>query len=241
MPVDDREPVDVVRHRWSIEPEQYERHESRRGRRHAFEVVTPSRTALVVIDVVPFFVEANPYVLGSIPTINRLATTVRRTGGTVAWVLPGTGPLPPARIEFFGPDVAEIYRLSGGEGRPADRLWPGLAVEADDLVIEKSTPSAFFPGGSDLHERLQALGVDTVVIAGTVANVCVESSARDAATIGYRVVLAADALSAQSDADLNSTLHTVYRSFGDVRSADDVVGLLGARVEDADRGFSSSG
>ncbi len=76
-------------------------------------------------------------------------------------------------------------------------------------------------------EHLQGREVDTVIVAGTVANVCVESSARDASTLGYRVILAADAISAVCDADLNSTLHTIYRSFGDVRSTDEILDLLG--------------
>lgn len=43
-------------HKWHIEPEQYVRHETRRGRRHGYEWLDPKRTALVVIDMVPFFV-----------------------------------------------------------------------------------------------------------------------------------------------------------------------------------------
>ena len=52
-----------------------------------------------------------------------------------------------------------------------------------------------------------------------VTNVCCESSARDASTLGYRVVMVADA---------NAALHVVYRTFGDVRSTDEVVALLEA-------------
>lgn len=56
-----------------------------------------------------------------------------------------------------------------------------------------------------------------MLAAGTVANVCCESTARDASTQGYRVIMVADANAAVCDRDLNSTLHTIYRSFGDVR------------------------
>ena len=60
------------------------------------------------------------------------------------------------------------------------------------------------------------------------ANVCCESTVRDATTLGYRVVMVADANAAARDEDLNATLHTVYRSFGDVRPTDEVLGLLSA-------------
>ena len=81
--------------------------------------------------------------------------------------------------------------------------------------------------GNDLLGQLLAeRGIDTVLITGTVTNVCCESSARDAATLGYRVVMVADANSARRDEDHNATLYTVYRTFGDVRTTDDVVALL---------------
>ncbi|MEZ5247955.1 MAG: hypothetical protein R2713_01675 [Ilumatobacteraceae bacterium] len=102
-------------HDWRIEPREYERQEARRGRRHAFEMLEPHRTALVVVDMVPFFADI-PYVRGIMPNIQRLASTVRATGGVVAWVLPSADEPSPARIEFLGPTVAETYRASGGPG-----------------------------------------------------------------------------------------------------------------------------
>jgi nicotinamidase-related amidase len=68
--------------------------------------------------------------------------------------------------------------------------------------------------------------VDTVVVAGTVTNVCVESTVRDARTLGYRPILLADACAARIDAEHNATLHTIYRSFGDVRPTVDVLALI---------------
>jgi nicotinamidase-related amidase len=215
-----------VLHDWSIDPREYARHEERRGRRHAFEVLDPSRTALVVVDMVPFFVAQNPYARGVVGNIERLARTLRSAGGVVAWVLPSPELLLPARAEFLGPTVAERYRTSGGTGPLRDRLWLEFEVDDADLLVEKSSPSAFFPGHCDLDGRLDRLGVDTVLVAGTVANVCCESTARDASTLGYRVVMVADANAAVRDRDLDATLHTIYRSFGDVRPTDELIELL---------------
>ena len=69
-----------------------------------------------------------------------------------------------------------------------------------DLLVEKSAASAFFPGRSPLPELLAERSIDTVVITGTVTNVCCESSARDASTLGYRVIFVADATAAGRDA-----------------------------------------
>jgi hypothetical protein len=57
-------------HAWAIDEREYARHETRRGRRHAFERIDPMRAALVVVDMVPFFVNENPYARGIVPNIN---------------------------------------------------------------------------------------------------------------------------------------------------------------------------
>lgn len=215
-----------MEHAWTIDAREYARHEHRRGRRHAYASLAPERTALVVVDMVPFFLDANAYARGIVPNVNRLAATLRAAGGHVAWVVPAAAPPTTHMKEFFGAEVAQRYAASGGSGRPVARVAAALEVAPTDLVVEKRAPSAFFPGRCTLHDRLTGLGVENVIVAGTVANVCCESTARDASALGYRVVMVADANAALRDADLNATLHTVYRSFGDVRPTSEVVDLV---------------
>lgn len=131
-------------------------------------------------------------------------------------------------MEFFGAETAAAYQGSGGVGPLRDRLWPELRVEETDLLVEKTAASAFFPGRSPLPALLADRGIDTVVITGTVTNVCCESSARDASTLGYRVILVADGTAARCDEDHNAALRTIYRTFGDVRGAAEVLALLAA-------------
>lgn len=182
--------------------------------------------------MVPFFCEENPYARGIVSNVNRLAAGLRSVGGTVAWVVPAPAEPDPVRVEFLGAEVAERYRSSGGEGPPRERLWRELRPAGADLALEKTTASALFPGGSDLDARLRARSIDAVLVAGTVANVCCESTARDAATLGYRTVMVADANAAGTDAELNATLHTLYRSFGDVRTTDELIALVGCSAAD---------
>lgn len=59
---------------------------------------------------------------------------------------------------------------------------------------------------------------------------CCESSARDAATLGYRVVMVADANAARRDADHNAALYTIYRTFGDVRPTSEIIELITSGV-----------
>jgi nicotinamidase-related amidase len=217
-------------HDWHVEEREYLRHEERRGRRHAFGALDPARTALVVVDMVPFFVEESAYCRGIVPNVNLLADELRSAGCVVAWVVPGFREPTARDREFFGDEVAERYAGSGGAGTPVERLWSGLSVAEEDLVAEKTANSAFFPGRSTLPAMLAERGVDTLVVTGTVTSVCVEATVRDAATLGHRVILVADACAAMRDRDHNATLHIVYRSYGDVRSTADVLDLVRAGV-----------
>jgi nicotinamidase-related amidase len=217
---------EVAFHRWLVEEREYQRHTARRGRRHAYEDLDPLSTALVVVDMVPYFVQDSPYCRGIVAKVNTLATALRDAGGIVAWVVPGFREPSAKDREFLGDDVAEAYARSGGEGSPAERLWHELVVSANDLAVEKTTHSAFFPGGCELPELLMERDIDTLLVTGTVTNVCVEGTVRDASTMNYRVILVADACAAMRDRDHNGTLHVVYRTFGDVRSTDEVLGLV---------------
>lgn len=225
--------MDARLHDWAIPQREYERQLARRGRVHAYEALAPAKTALVVVDMVPFFTRESAYCRGIIPNINALASALRSAGGTVAWVLPAADARSAAHAgEFFGPAVAKLYAGSGGEGPLPGRLSPELEQQAGDLHAEKTAASALFPGRSNLHEQLQGLGIDTVIVTGTVTNVCCEGTARDASTLGYRVILAADGCATVNDAMHNATLTTIYRSFGDVRTTAELLALLSSAPGD---------
>jgi ureidoacrylate peracid hydrolase len=111
-------------------------------------------------------------------------------------------------------------------GHAAQALHAELLVESRDLLVEKRRYSAFIQGSSDLDARLRALGVDTVVIAGTLTNVCCESTARDAMMHNYRLFFVSDANATRDDATHNATLGNILSTFGEVFTTDEVLGLL---------------
>ena len=61
-----------------------------------------------------------------------------------------------------------------------------------DVLVTKHTNSAFY-GEPDLHEWLQARGIDGLVICGITTNHCFETTARMAGNLGYDVRLVLDA------------------------------------------------
>ena len=72
-------------------------------------------------------------------------------------------------------------------------LVPPLAEIAEPhAIVDKETYSVF--GSPGFAERLQAAGIDTLIFSGVETDVCVYASVLDAVDAGYRVILAADAL-----------------------------------------------
>ena len=105
-----------------------------------------------------------------------------------------------------------------GEGDPEFRIWPEharegtwgwqivdeLAPQDGDTVVRKPRYDAFYD--TDLEELLEQWGTRTLVICGTVANICVHYTAASAAIRWYDVVIPRDATSALERFDLESSL-----------------------------------
>jgi len=66
-----------------------------------------------------------------------------------------------------------------------------VAPAAGEAVIEKNFPNSF--RATDLKQRLDGAGIRNLVVAGMMTQMCVDSSVRAAADLGYRVTLLSDA------------------------------------------------
>ncbi len=210
----------------------------RRGTLHCHEGLDPRRTALVVVDLQNcFMVEevASAYVPAAVeivPAVNRLATAVRETGGKVFWIRNTVSDdTVTSWSEWFGlmkgqPEHIERRMKNMRMGTRGHELHPDLVVEPQDQTVFKQRFSAFIQGSSGLPEMLRAQGYDTVLITGTVTNVCCESSARDAMMLNFKVVMVSDANAALTDEEHNATLSSIYATFGDVMDTDHLIGCL---------------
>jgi ureidoacrylate peracid hydrolase len=99
-------------------------------------------------------------------------------------------------------------------------------VQSGDEHVIKRRFSALIQGSSDLLERLQAAGIDTVIITGTATNICCESTARDAFMLNYRTLVVSDANATVSDEAHNASLNALFMRFADVFTTEEVVDLL---------------
>ncbi|MFJ7155547.1 isochorismatase family protein [Streptomyces sp. NPDC101118] len=107
---------------------------------------------------------------------------------------------------------------------PAE-LTGGPGTE-NDIVVTKRHWGAFT--GTELDLQLRRRGVDRIVLAGISTSIGVESTARSAWELGYRLVFAEDAT---TDLDAASHAHTFTKIFpriGRVAATDAIVDALGA-------------
>jgi ureidoacrylate peracid hydrolase len=209
----------------------------RRGRPHVYDDLDPAKSALVVVDMQNAFMLPGvahslcPMAQEIVPNINRLSGTVRDTGGTVVWIkttftkeaLRGWS----AYFEMTSPQrvAKRIEALTAGSA--GHRLWNGLDVQAQDPIVEKNRFSAFIQGASELEAVLRSRGLDTVIVTGTVTNVCCESTARDAMMLNFKTIMVTDGNAAMTDEEHAASLIAFYLSFGDIMSTDMLIACLG--------------
>jgi ureidoacrylate peracid hydrolase len=202
-----------------------------RGRLYRYERLEGPKTALVVIDLQNVFMLPGmpievPAARTIVPNVNRLAAAVRGAGGRVVWVQMTREEDPARWSVYLDSEARESALRELTPGAAGHALHADLDVRPTDSLIRKKRFSAFIQGSSEIDQLLRAQGIDTVIIVGTLTNVCCESSARDAMMLNYKLVFVSDANAALSDAEHNATLATIFRVFGDVRSTDEVIGLL---------------
>ncbi len=203
---------------------------------HPFARLRGPRTALVVIDLQWAYMDpAGGYIAcqaakGVVPAVNRTAQAVRAAGGLVVWIQ-NTHDASCERSWTVQQTMNTPASTAGRnaaltEGAPGHALWPELDVQPGDPVVRKRRYSAFTHGTCELDALLRARGSDTVLIAGTLTNVCCDSTARDAMQYDYRTVMLSDACAATSPEEHNAALAAFYATFGDVMDSAMVARIL---------------
>ncbi len=198
------------------------------------------RTAIVVVDMQGVFCDPDGAVY--IPDAPKVVTPIQRilAAGRAAGV-----PIIYLRhvVRGDGSDTGRMRDLYPGVDAILDRSLPSvqiidaLAPLPGDIVVDKLFFSGFH--NTDLDTILRARDVDTVVICGTVTNVCCESTVRDAAHREYKVIVVADACAAQPYPDMGwgaltaeevqrVTLTVMAHEFGEVTQTQDLIDRLAA-------------
>jgi ureidoacrylate peracid hydrolase len=202
------------------------------------ERLAPAHTALLIVDMQNDFCAEGGYIESVVgknaaacravaAPLMALVNAARAGGVPVFWVRADYRP------EKLPASMAARFAVQG-KGRICCEpgTWGadfhGVAPAPGEAVIDKHCYSAFI--GTDLAARLSGRGVRTLVFAGVQTNVCVETSLRDAYSLGFNVVAAADCMASHTVELHEATLKNVRFLFGDVLSGREIAALWPARA-----------
>lgn len=157
-----------------------------------------------------------------VPTIRRLLAFFRARGLRVLHLMVGAGLADYSDLPRHMRGMAEA--VGNRAGRPEHEILPALAPAPGEAVLRKTTMSAFHSSG--IERLLRSWRVDQLVLAGVSTNSCVEGTARDAADLGYQVVLVEDGCGAASQALHDAACQNFARLLGRVAPADTVLAEL---------------
>jgi len=99
-----------------------------------------------------------------------------------------------------------------------------LTPQADELVIDKNASSAF--NGTGIDQLLRNLGLETLVVTGMATDMCVETTARDAADRGYNVIVVEDATATFFEEHHYAALSGMARVYSKVLTTEQVLDML---------------
>ncbi len=206
--------------------------------------IEPGRTAVIVVDMQNAFVSEggffHPRGFDPEPTrriiqpIQKICKAARENGNKVIFIAHVLSP----DLREVGPDSSfwyksmKLYRenthwhdkfmIRGTWG--AEIIEP-LKPEAGDLVVEKPRFSAFY--GTNLDGILKTYGLKYLLFTGCATNICVESSIRDAAHLGYFPILISDATANNGPPFMQeASQFNVKLTFGWVATTENVLTFL---------------
>jgi nicotinamidase-related amidase len=208
----------------------------------------PSRTALIIVDMQRYFTQASfpftdvfekisPGVCSGylrrvrenvIPSIQRLLAHFREHGSPIVFTAIGSGAkdgndLPCWLRSFDDVGLSTLgSRLWPPIGDPSWEIDKALEPRPDEIVLNKVSAGTF--ATTDLEQRLKDRGVEYIVVTGVATDVCVSTTAREAADRNFKVVVVSDACTTFSEQLHQTNIETLH-VFGWVRRTEDVISI----------------
>ena len=207
-------------------------------RRETFERVLapePGRTALVVVDMQRGFLDPGeamevPPAREIVPVIQRLLEVFRARRLPVVFtefvyspsapvligaLHPEHQPAPPGAPRGFGRPSSSCL-----EGTASAEIVPDLAPRPGELVVRKPGYDAF--QGTVLDGALRARNVTSLVVTGTMTDICVLATVTAALHREYRVTVVEDGVATLWPEVQRAALDIIGRAYGRVATAKDV-------------------
>ncbi|MEO0547567.1 MAG: isochorismatase family protein [Pseudomonadota bacterium] len=199
--------------------------------------IDPSRTALIIQDMQnDVIMDGGAFADSGSPeharqqdviaNSKRLAEACRRAGVLVLHVWLVCEPGHPAMKQNSPLMEGLVGANALVRGTWGGQAVPGLEQQADDLVVEKITMSAWESGR--LENYLKGAGCDTIINTGAWTNMSVEHTARTGADKGYTIILPEDACSTMNADWHRASIEFAMTNVATVTNVDSVIAALNA-------------
>ncbi|OGO28017.1 MAG: hypothetical protein A2Z16_06590 [Chloroflexi bacterium RBG_16_54_18] len=200
-----------------------------------------NKPALVIVDLQNDFVRQGaamevPEARATIPQNKRLIAFFRQAGFPIIYTRFIAGPFRTLVYEWSPQLESPLLACQRGHFRyypdvdktldctdVVDELYP----QPGDYIVDKYGYGAFHR--TNLDDILQSLGVESLVVTGTVTQICVEETSRGAFHHGYKTTTVSDAVSSYLPDLHAATLKNLSFKFGWVNTAQEVLEELYAR------------
>ncbi|CRM57443.1 cysteine hydrolase family protein [Pseudomonas sp. 25 R 14] len=138
--------------------------------------------------------------------------------------------MPVYHVQHIAPAGSAVFAIDG----ETVKFHPDMQPRANDTVVQKTTVSVF--ASTELDSRLKKAGIQNLIITGLMTHACVAGAARDAAPLGYNVLVASDASATRAitrvngdkvdkDALHKGALAEIEDTFGDVMTTAQILKL----------------
>lgn len=106
------------------------------------------------------------------------------------------------------------------EGTWNSAICDAMNPEDSDVVVRGKKGLSAFPG-TDFEEQLMTKGIETVALAGFMANCCVESTMREAYDKGFNVITLTDCVATTSGEGYKAATEGTYAFFSQPMTAEE--------------------
>jgi len=193
-----------------------------------------TRPALVLVDFAQaYFDEAYPLFGGegcrtALENAARLAPAARKAGIPVIFT--------EVKYQPGGLDGGAFYSkvpaLSCFDaGTDSQRLADGLSMEADDILVSKQYPSAFF--GTSLDATLRWLKVDTLLLTGVTTSGCIRATCIDSISYGFVTLVVSDAVGDRAQGPHDANLYDMSAKYADLLDTEEAIAYLSGTTQNA--------
>jgi len=192
------------------------------------ELVVPSKSAIIVVDVQNDFCEPDgaagkggkdtAAAMAMIPRLQRFLDAARAHGTNIIFVQTIHEPATDSDVwvgRRANPEARNCLKGTWGAE------FTGVTPQAHEPVVIKHRYSAFV--NTRLDSVLRTLKVENLIVLGVATNVCVESTSRHGYMLDYNVVLVPDCCAAYDQAAHDMTVLVHKKYFGTVASSEAVI------------------